>query len=89
MRSYSVAQAKAQLSSLLDTVAAGETVEITRRGKKVAHVRPGPVAFVRPGPVAPQPERRRIDFEALRRHLEQMPLIEGCPVEDMRAEYRY
>ena len=39
MRSFSVAQAKAQLSSLLDAVeAAGEDVEITRRGRAVARL---------------------------------------------------
>ncbi|MCT0226005.1 type II toxin-antitoxin system prevent-host-death family antitoxin [Synechococcus sp. CS-1328] len=32
MRSLNVAQAKAQLSALLDAVEAGEEVEITRRG---------------------------------------------------------
>jgi antitoxin (DNA-binding transcriptional repressor) of toxin-antitoxin stability system len=41
MRSLSVAQAKAQLSALLDAVEHGEDVEITRRGVPVARlVRP-------------------------------------------------
>lgn len=39
MKSYSVAEARAQLTSLLDAVSAGEEVEITRRGKPVALVR--------------------------------------------------
>ena len=38
MRSLSVAQAKAQLSALLDAVEAGEDVEITRRGVPVARL---------------------------------------------------
>lgn len=38
MRSLSVAQAKAQLSALLDAVEAGEDVEITRRGRVVARL---------------------------------------------------
>jgi prevent-host-death family protein len=38
MRSLSVAQAKAQLSALLDAVEAGEDVEITRRGRAVARL---------------------------------------------------
>ena len=38
MRSFSVAQAKAQLSALLDVVEAGEDVEITRRGRAVARL---------------------------------------------------
>jgi antitoxin (DNA-binding transcriptional repressor) of toxin-antitoxin stability system len=39
MKRYSVAEARAQLTSLLDAVHAGEEVEITRRGKPVAIVR--------------------------------------------------
>lgn len=37
-RAYSVAQARAQLPSILDEVAAGANVELTRRGKAVAVV---------------------------------------------------
>jgi len=39
MKRYTVAEARAQLSSLLSAVSAGEEVEITRRGKPVALVR--------------------------------------------------
>ena len=38
MRSLNVAQAKAQLSALLDAVESGEDVEITRRGVPVARL---------------------------------------------------
>lgn len=38
MRSLSLAQAKSQLSALLDAVEAGEEVEITRRGVPVARL---------------------------------------------------
>jgi prevent-host-death family protein len=38
MRQVSVAEAKAQLSSLLDAVATGESVLITRRGKPIAEL---------------------------------------------------
>ena len=38
MRRLNVAQAKAQLSALLDAVEAGEDVEITRRGVPVARL---------------------------------------------------
>jgi prevent-host-death family protein len=38
MRTLSVAQAKAQLSALLDAVESGEDVEITRRGVPVARL---------------------------------------------------
>lgn len=38
MRRLRVAQAKAQLSALLDTLEQGEAVEITRRGVAVARL---------------------------------------------------
>ena len=38
VREVTVAQAKAQLSSLLDAVEAGEAVVITRRGKAIAEL---------------------------------------------------
>ena len=38
MRSIGLAQAKAQLSALLDAVASGDEVVITRRGKPVARL---------------------------------------------------
>jgi prevent-host-death family protein len=50
-----LAEAKARLSELVDRVAAGESVRITRRGKPVAEL-------VR----APRP-RRKIDTDSLRR----------------------
>lgn len=37
-KSYSVADARAKLSEIVDDVEAGKEVEITRRGKKVAVV---------------------------------------------------
>ncbi len=40
MRQVTVAEAKAQLSSLLDTVETGEVVVITRRGKAIAELVP-------------------------------------------------
>ena len=40
VREVTVAQAKAQLSSLLDAVVAGEPVVITRRGKAIADLVP-------------------------------------------------
>ncbi|MEB3321844.1 MAG: type II toxin-antitoxin system prevent-host-death family antitoxin, partial [Synechococcaceae cyanobacterium] len=50
MRRFSVAEAKAQLSALLQAVEAGEEVEITRRGTPVARLiratnPPAPAAF--------------------------------------------
>jgi prevent-host-death family protein len=40
MRQVTVAEAKAQLSSLLDTVEQGQAVVITRRGKAIAELVP-------------------------------------------------
>ena len=40
MRQVTVAEAKAQLSSLLDAVAGGDPVLITRRGKPIAELVP-------------------------------------------------
>jgi len=40
MVTVNLAQAKAQLSALLDKVEAGEEVVITRHGRAVAHIRP-------------------------------------------------
>lgn len=55
METYSIADAKARLSELIDRAEAGETVSITRRGKPVARL----VAEV--APIKP------IDVEAMRR----------------------
>lgn len=38
MRAVSLADAKAHLSELVDRVEAGESIEITRRGKRVARL---------------------------------------------------
>ncbi len=54
MNSFSVAKAKAHLSKLIERAAAGEAVQITRRGKPVAQLVPAP---------AP---RKKIDVAALR-----------------------
>lgn len=53
MTEVSVADAKAKLSELLNRVANGETVSITRRGKAVAVLAP------------PTEPKRRIDIAAL------------------------
>ena len=45
MRTYSVAEAKSQLSKLIDRALAGEGVVITRRGEPVVELKP-----VRPAP---------------------------------------
>lgn len=55
MESYSIADAKARLSELIDRAEAGEAVSITRRGKPVARL------------VAEEKPRQLIDVEAMRR----------------------
>lgn len=40
MAKYGVAEAKNRLSELLDAVAAGEIIEITRHGKTAGHIVP-------------------------------------------------
>jgi len=80
MNSYSLAEAKAHLSALIDRVEAGETVTITRRGKEVARVLP------------PETSRRKIDADELRALTDQMPLRDtdaGEFIRKMRDEERY
>ena len=80
MRQVSLAQAKAHLSELIDRVAAGETVCITRRGKPVAQLS------------AVAPPRKPVDVEALRALTEKMqmqPESAGEFVRRMRDEDRY
>lgn len=56
MLTVTLAQAKAQLSELLNKVEAGEEVTVTRRGRPVARI----------GPVAPQRQRLPLaELEAL------------------------
>ncbi len=55
MESYSVADAKARLSELIERAEAGETVSITRRGKPVARL------------VAEQRPKQPFDIEEMRR----------------------
>lgn len=80
MDSYSLADAKARLSELVDRVEAGESVEITRRGRTVARVVPVGKA--------PKP----INWEALRRLTESQPMQKegACDlIRRMRDDARY
>ncbi len=61
MDTVNLAEAKAHLSELLDRVEAGDTIEITRRGKPVARL--SKVS----GP------RQPIDFAALKELTDRMP----------------
>jgi prevent-host-death family protein len=80
MDSYSLADAKARLSELIDKVEAGETVEITRRGRSVAKIVPASAP--------PKP----IDWDALRRATAKQPMQEegaGDFIRRMRDSDRY
>jgi prevent-host-death family protein len=75
-----LAEAKAQLSKLVERAAAGDAVCITRRGRPVAQI------------VAIDTPRRRIDAAALRAITDRMPL-QSEPARDfvrrMRDSDRY
>ncbi|WP_375393268.1 type II toxin-antitoxin system Phd/YefM family antitoxin [uncultured Sphingomonas sp.] len=59
--SYNIAEAKAQFSELIGRAEAGETVEITRRGRPVARLMPA---------IAPRPP---IDLAQLRALTDSLP----------------
>jgi prevent-host-death family protein len=61
MSAVSLADAKAHLSELVDRVGAGDTIDITRRGKPVARL------------TAAASPRKRIDVELLREVTKAMP----------------
>jgi len=80
MSTVSLADAKAHLSELLDRVAEGDTVEITRRGKPVAQLAPARKRLV------------PIDAAALRKVTDVMPMQHqpaGDFVREMRDADRY
>lgn len=80
MKSVSLADAKAHLSELIDGVAKGETVEITRRGKPVAQL------------VAPVQKKKPVDVEILKRVADQLPYqteSAGDFIRKMRDSDRY
>jgi len=80
MTTHSIAEAKSQLSRLIDRVLAGELVVITRRGEPVVELKP-----VRP---APGPTTKA-DIEWLRARRAQLPYCgtdAGKLVSQMRDE---
>ena len=84
MTTHSIAEAKNQLSKLIDRALQGEPVVITRRGEPVVELKP-----VRP---APQPiigAIARADIEWLRARRAQLPYCDsdaGTFVSQMRDE---
>lgn len=78
--SYSLADAKAHLSELIDRVDAGETIGITRRGKLVAKL------------TRPEKVRKPFDFSKLRALTDRMTYQEqsaGDFIREMRDSDRY
>ena len=73
MKTVNLAEAKAHLSELVDQAAAGETVQILRRGKPVAQLVPA------------EKPRQRIDVERLRRLTKNMTMQEQSAGEFIRA----
>ena len=63
MGAYSIAEAKAQLSALIEQVERGEAVTLTKRGKPVARI----VSLVAPA------QTPKIDLDELRRFHATMP----------------
>jgi prevent-host-death family protein len=72
MMTISLAEAKAKLSELVERAAAGETVEITKRGKPVAQL------------VPVKKKLKPIDFEAIRKVTEKMTYQEESAGDFMR-----
>ncbi len=67
MRSFTTYDAQNRLSGLLDAVASGETIEIVRRGKPVAHLVPIPKEngrFASPSDAASWLRRNRVNVPA-------------------------
>lgn len=80
MRIITLADAKAHLSAVLDNVAAGQHVVVTRRGRPAARIVPEPA-----------PARRAASswIEGLRGFVEAQPKAGGCSVAAMRDTERH
>jgi prevent-host-death family protein len=76
MSTYSMTQAKDQLSKLIDEATNGEQVIITRHGKPVVELRPVPSAAGR---------TTKETVEWLRQCRESLPSFDGDTVAEIRA----
>lgn len=74
MGAFSVAEAKAQLSAIIEMVEAGETVTITKRGKPVVKLIPANALPIKP----------KMDLEELRRFRATIPPLKISGVEMIR-----
>ena len=73
MRAMSLAQAKAHLSELLNTVESGEEVVITRHGHPIARV------------VSASPLKQVLPLQRLAELRQQLPAWQGNSAESLRA----
>ena len=80
MRIITLADAKAHLSAVLDDVAAGQQVVVTRRGRPVARIVAEP---------APHEGAACAWVSGLRSFVEAQPKASGSAVADMRDSERY
>lgn len=80
MAAISLADAKAHLSALIDRVEAGETIEITRRGKAVARIS---------GITKPRQRINMAALEALAAAMPPQPQSAADLVRAMRDDERY
>jgi prevent-host-death family protein len=74
MGAFSVAEAKAQLSAIIEMVEAGETVTITKRGKPVVKLIPANALPIKP----------KMDLEELRRFRATIPPLKISGAEMIR-----
>lgn len=75
MERINLADAKSHLSEIIDRVEAGESIEITRRGKAAAHLHP----LGKP--------KQKIDLDALRR-LHEGQQMQAIPAADFIRQMR-
>lgn len=74
MGAFSVAEAKAKLSAIIEMVEAGETVTITKRGKPVVKLIPANALPIKP----------KMDLEELRRFRATIPPLKISGAEMIR-----
>ena len=74
MGAFSIAEAKAQLSAIIEMVENGESVTITKRG----------IPVVKIVPVNAVPAKPKIDLESLRKLRASMPVMKVPAVEMIR-----
>jgi prevent-host-death family protein len=74
MGAFSVAEAKAQLSAIIEMVEAGETVTITKRGKPVVKMVPANALPIKP----------KMDLQELRKLRALTPMMKTNSVEIIR-----